>query len=52
VVSRGCAIPVAWGVLPAHPPHAWRREGLRLLRRLRPAIPRGWPVIVLADRGW
>jgi hypothetical protein len=51
VVYRGCAIPVAWVVLPANTKHAWRREWLRLLRRLRPAIPRGWTVIVLADRG-
>ena len=51
VVYRGCAIPVAWVILPAGAKHAWRREWLRLLRRLRPAIPRGWTVIVLADRG-
>ena len=51
VVSRGCAIPVAWVILPANAKHAWRREGLRLLRLLRPAIPRGWTVIGLADRG-
>lgn len=51
VVYRGCAIPVAWVILPAGTKHAWRREWLRLLRRLRPAIPPGWTVIVLADRG-
>jgi len=51
VLYRGCAIPVAWVVLPANTKHAWRREWLRLLRRLRPAIPRSWTVIVLADRG-
>jgi Transposase DDE domain len=51
VVYRGCAIPVAWVVLPANTPQAWRREWLRLLRLLRPAIPRHWQVIVLADRG-
>ena len=51
VVYRGCAIPVAWVILPAGTKHAWRREWLRLLRLLRPAIPRGWTVIVLADRG-
>jgi len=51
VVYRGCAIPVAWVILPAGAKHAWRREWLRLLRRLRPAIPQGWTVIVLADRG-
>ena len=51
VVYRGCAIPVAWTILPANTNHAWRREWLRLLRQLRPAIPRDWTVIVLADRG-
>src|SRR2546425_5606553 len=51
VVYRGCALPVAWVILPAGAKHAWRREWLRLLRRLQPAIPRGWTVLVLADRG-
>ena len=35
----------------AHTTQAWRREWRRLLRRLRPALPRGWTVIVLTDRG-
>jgi hypothetical protein len=51
VVYRGCAIPVAWTVLPATEKHAWRREWLRLLRQVRAAIPRRFFVIVLADRG-
>lgn len=51
VVYRGCAIPVAWKVLPAQEKHAWRKEWLVLLRLLRPAVPPGWEVIVLADRG-
>lgn len=51
VVYRGCAIPVAWTILPAAKKHAWRKEWLRLLRILRPAIPRSWSVLVLADRG-
>ena len=51
VVYRGCAIPVAWKVLPAQEKHAWRKEWLVLLRLLRPAVPPGWDVIVLADRG-
>jgi hypothetical protein len=50
VVSRGCAIPVAWTILPAHQPAAWRDPWLRLLRQLRPAIPKGHTDIVLADR--
>jgi hypothetical protein len=51
VVYRGCAIPVAWVILPANQPHAWRGEWLRLLRRLWRGVPRHWTVIVLADRG-
>jgi Transposase DDE domain len=51
VVYRGCAIPVAWVVLPAGEKHAWRREWLRMLRLLHRAIPSGWTVLVLADRG-
>jgi hypothetical protein len=51
VVYRGCAIPVAWTVLPANQPGAWRRDWLCLLRRLRPAIPADWTVLVLTDRG-
>jgi hypothetical protein len=33
VLYRGCAIPVAWTVLPAGKKHAWRQEWLRMLRR-------------------
>ena len=51
VVSRGCAMPVAWTILPANRPHAWRREWLRMRRVLRPAIGQHWTGIVLADRG-
>jgi hypothetical protein len=51
VVYRGCAVPVAWKILRAQEPHAWRREWLVLLRLLKPAVPPDWEVIVLADRG-
>jgi hypothetical protein len=51
VVYRGMGIPVCWTILPANRKHAWRREWLRLLRLLRPAIPPDWTVLVLADRG-
>jgi Transposase DDE domain len=51
VVYRGCAIPVAWAIVPQQQKGTWRQHWLRLLRLLRPAIPRGWTVIVLADRG-
>ena len=50
-VYRGWALPVAWVSLPAGAKHAWRREWLRLVRRLRPAIPPGGTVRVLAARG-
>ncbi len=51
VVYRGCAIPVAWTVLPATAKHAWRREWGLTLRQVRRAVPRSWTVLVLADRG-
>jgi hypothetical protein len=51
VVYRGCGIPVAWTILPAGRKRAWRREWLRMLRVLRPALPRAWTVLLLADRG-
>ena len=51
VVYRGCAIPVAWTILPAQKKHAWRKEWLRMLRLLRFAIPADWTVLVLSDRG-
>jgi hypothetical protein len=51
VLYRGCAIPVAWTVLPATEKHAWRGEGLRMLRQVRAVVPRRFFVIVLADRG-
>src|SRR5204863_2285978 len=38
-------------ILPAGQKRAWRREWLRMLRVLRPAIPREWTVLILADRG-
>src|SRR2546428_12130739 len=52
VVYRGCAIPVAWTVLAATAQHAWRREWLRRLRQVRPAVLPSWTVLVLADRGF
>src|SRR3954463_10895668 len=51
VLHRGSAIPVAWAVLPGNAPGAWLGPIRRLLRRLRPAVPPGWTVLVLADRG-
>lgn len=51
VVYRGGAVPVAWRVLPGNRKKAWKGEWLRLLRLVRGAIPEGWRVLVLADRG-
>lgn len=51
VVYRGCAVPVAWAVLPAGEKRAWRPEWERLLGCLRGVVPADWTVIVLADRG-
>lgn len=51
VLYRGCAIPVAWQVVPANRPGAWRPHWLRLLRLLHRAVPRHLTVLVLADRG-
>lgn len=51
VVYRGCAIPVAWSILPAGQKRAWRPEWERLLGCLQGTVPADWTVIVLADRG-
>lgn len=51
VLYRGNAIPVAWAILPANRQGAWMPHILRLLRRLRPAIPPDVEVLLLADRG-
>jgi hypothetical protein len=51
VLYRGCAIPVAWQVLPASQPGAWRPHWLALLAQFRRQVPANWPVVVVADRG-
>jgi hypothetical protein len=51
VVMRGCAIPVAWKVLPAEQEGSWRPYWQGLLGELGKAVPPEWEVIVLADRG-
>ena len=51
VLYRGCAIPVAWAVLPATAPGAWKGEWRRLLQHLQATVPATMTVIVLADRG-
>jgi hypothetical protein len=51
VVVRGCAIPVAWKVLPGEQEGSWRPHWEGLLTSLQEAVPPEWHVIVLADRG-
>ena len=51
VVYRGCAIPVAWVVIPACTKGAWRAHWERLFDLLAGSVPADWTVVVLADRG-
>ena len=52
VVYRGCALPVAWQVVPAQQSSgSWVEAYCDLLRLLAPAIPRSMSVTVLCDRG-
>jgi hypothetical protein len=51
IVYRGCAIPVAWAVLPAGVTDPWQPHWVRLLGRVGDALGCGWQVVVLTDRG-
>jgi len=51
VVYRGSALPVAWRILPGNTQGEWHPLWVALVRCLQPAIPRGWQVFVLTDRG-
>jgi hypothetical protein len=51
VVYRGCAVPVAWAVLPGGQPGEWHPHWCALLRRVAAALGSGWDVVVLTDRG-
>jgi hypothetical protein len=51
VLYRGCAIPIAWHIVPTHQAGAWMPHILTLVDQLAPAIPTQWHVIVLVDRG-
>lgn len=51
VVVRASAIPVAWKVLRAEQEGSWRPYWQDLFECLHEAIPPGWQVLVLADRG-
>ena len=47
----GCAIPVAWAIVPAWGKGAWQPIWLDLLDMLADRVPSDLTVIVLADRG-
>src|SRR5712691_6730269 len=51
VVVSGCAIPVAWKVLPGEEEGSWRPHWAGLFQQIDGAIPVDWQVLVLADRG-
>ena len=52
VVYRGCALPVAWQVVPAQEASgSWAEAYCSLLQLLAPAIPRRMQVTALCDRG-
>ncbi len=50
VVDKGCAVPIAWKLLPANHKHAGKPEWLALLDLVAPALPADWQVSVLTDR--
>lgn len=51
VLYRSCAIPVAWVVVRAQEPGAWRPQWEALLRQVQASLPDEWLVVTLADRG-
>jgi len=51
VVYRGCAIPVAWKIVPATGKGSWQPLWLSLLASFAGCVPPGWTVLVTADRG-
>jgi hypothetical protein len=51
VMYRGCAIPVAWVIVPACQKGAWKPHWLHVLKLIKGVIPKDWTVLVLTDRG-
>ncbi len=51
VLYRGCAIPVAWRILPANKKGAWIEPLIELLAALAPAVSGDMEVLVMTDRG-
>jgi hypothetical protein len=57
VVYRGCAIPIAWVIVPAGAKHAWRREGCACCASCAPPSRRArqclsWPIAGWMRRGY
>ena len=51
VLYRGCAIPVAWRILPANKKSPWIEALMALLTSLAPAVGHDLEVVVMTDRG-
>jgi hypothetical protein len=51
IAYRGCAVPVAWAVLPGGRKGAWHPHWCALLDRVAAALGPGWEAVVLTDRG-
>ena len=51
VVYRGCAIPIAWHLMPGNEQGAWMPHLCRLLHTIGEAIPAHLQVLVLMDAG-
>jgi hypothetical protein len=51
VLDRGCAIAVAWAIVPAWGKGAWHPIWLDLFELVAQSVPSDWTVLVLADRG-
>jgi hypothetical protein len=51
VLYRGCAIPVGWKIVRSNEKGSWEPYWKELFTLLQASVPKGWTVIVLADRG-
>ncbi len=51
VLYRGCAIRVAWAIVPGTAKGAWPEHWLGRLALVQGAVPRKWCVLVVTDRG-
>jgi hypothetical protein len=51
LVYRGGSLPVAWHILPANQEEPWMPHYEQMLTQVRVAIPAGYTVLILTDRG-